>query len=155
MASRTSTQKKQSNNAAQNFEDGIVHFRVLSAKLEIDDIHGGTSYFVAVPKALMCNGLLPKPCGTAVCGTWGKNTEFGDDIYRVFRDMKGVELYLENDTPHMLVVFVRHDVIKEMAKSYLFATRGLPAPICIAIEEVILRNNTLGQRFAEWLRRLF
>jgi hypothetical protein len=150
MASRTSTQNTH-NLAVKNFEGGTVNFRVLAVGLEVE---GGMSYTIAVPKAAMRSGLFREPSNVGL-SSWGQRTKFGDDIYRTFGNMKGVEVYLDNDTPHLLIVFIQNDVIREMQTSYISAAQGLPPLICVTLEDVVLRNDSFTQRVAEWLRRLF
>jgi len=144
MAKRTS--QKAATQAAANLHDGNYSFRVLSAERV-----GTTSqqhYVVALPMATTHSG----PFGwveQAISGESGKSTKFGLDLFETFNDLD-VELTLDNNHPHVVRIFVPMDTEQPFAAT----VRGLPEAICLAIEQAILRNHGLGQRFAEWLRRL-
>lgn len=151
MAGRTSSQKVQAQ-AAENFANGDVRLSVLSV---MPSVHDTTFYVVVVPRAVMRSG----PFGwlsQAITSTWGKPTRFGDDLYDTLRAMEYVEPALKNDMPHIVTIHIKPQMTEGPPEgSFHYLSQGLPESVCVAIEEAILRNNGIGQRFAEWLRRIF
>lgn len=152
MTNRTSSQAVK-DKLASHMENGHPSFKVLSVApvAHRDDLH---HYIVAVPMAVMRSGIGGW-VSKRIISEWGKPTEFGNDLFRTVNWINDVELSLENDHPHVVQIFTHGKLENsEPPSSFYYASRGLPAVVCEAIEEVILRNSSLGQRFAEWLRRL-
>lgn len=151
MTNRTSSQavKKQ---LASNIKNGHPSFKVLSAApARSDELH---HYIIAVPTAVMRSGITGW-ISKRIISEWGKPTEFGSDLFWTVNRISGVELSLNNDYPHVVQIFTDDKLEKSDPPSSLrYVTRGLPVVVCERIEEVILRNSSPGQRFAEWLRRL-
>ncbi|GEM_PF-1931903 len=151
MTNRTSSQAVK-DKLASHMENGHPSFKVLSAApAHRDNLH---LYIVAVPMAVMHSGIGGW-VSKRIISEWGKPTEFGNDLFRTVNRIKGVELSLQNDHPHVVQIFTGGKLENlEPPGSFYYVSRGLPAVVCGAIEEVILRNSSFGQRFAEWLRRL-
>lgn len=152
MTNRTSSQavKEQT---AENMEQGHPSFKVLSGAPGHRE--GLNHYIVAVPMAVMRSGLTGW-VSKAIISEWGEPTAFGTDLRRTVNAIRGVELSLQNDHPHVVQIFTDSPKLEdtEPPRGFYYISRGLPAVVCEAIEEVILRNRSFGQRFAEWLRRL-
>ena len=151
MTDRTSSQKDTRSQAVKNIELGNISFRALCAEQPTDS---ATHYVIVVPKAVMRSGVFGW-LSRATTSTWGKPTSFGDDLFSTLGVMENVEPGLDNDTPHILAIFVGIKMTEESPEGLRNQLKGLPKSVCVTIEEVILRNDGFGQRFAEWLRRLF
>jgi hypothetical protein len=144
MTDRTSSQ------ARDNLEKGHYSFKVLAATAgDRDSVH----YVVTVPMAVMRSGLFGW-VSQAVISTSGKPTKFGSDLFATTNLLAGVELSLENAHPHVVQVFTIDALEDTSPPPAHHVVKDMPAVICLAVEEAILRNSGFVQRFAEWLRRL-
>lgn len=154
MTNRTSSRIVRAFTKAEaNIKDGHPSFTVLTAApCEKDSL---THYIVAVPRATMRNGLFGS-ISTAIFSVGGRPTKFGNDLHVHVNVIHGVELSLDNKTPHIVHVFVDHSkmALPKPPASFTESSRGLPEMVCLYLEQAILRNNTAGQWFAEWLRRI-
>jgi hypothetical protein len=152
MTNRTSSQAVKSE-LASNMVNGHLSFKVLS--VTPGHREGQNYYVVAVPKAVMRSGFFGW-ISQATISEWGKPTRFGNDLFRLANRVTGVELILENDYPHVVQVVTSAELeASAPPEHFQDLVKMMPAVVCEAIEEAALRNNGLGQRFAEWLRRLF
>lgn len=133
--------------ASVNIANGNISFRVLHGTPWREDRH---KYLVIVPKALMRSGLTGW-VSQAPLATSGKPTAFGADLLDTLRRMNGVEAGLDNADPHLLTLFVDISLGSPPEAAYY---NEMPEPVVLAIEAAVLRNNGVGQRLAEYLRRI-
>jgi hypothetical protein len=139
--------------AARNVERFHFSFKVLSVSPAQRE---GVKFFVvAVPMATTRSGFTGF-VSEAILATSGTPTKFGRDLFKTVNAIEGVELSLVNGHPNVVPLFVSPSATDDTSLSDVPSEQvmGMPRPVCVAIEETILRNRGFGQLVAEWIRRI-
>ena len=123
-------------------------FTVLSAMITDN---GLTQFIISVPKATSHQGFLG-PLRRMV-GAGGMATKFGLDLWKALSE-SAAEASIHHDAPYVFTVFVSLSTGGEPPVGNRHQVMGLPEQTCEAIQEAIERNDRIGQRFAEYLRRI-
>lgn len=125
--------------AAQQLSQGNIDFSVLAATKG----ETSTQYIITLPKA----GRRKGPFGR------GGYTKFGRDALLTLNSTPHVEVNVGYSAPHVMTLYV--SILSTDAPHPSHRLKGLPEPVAVTVQLIIMRNHGFIQRCAEYLRRLF
>jgi hypothetical protein len=107
-------------------------------------------YLVVLPLTTMRDGLFG-PFNNAIGGN-GRSTRFGSELFDALRAIPGVEPSLDRRLRDGVTIVVGPDVTEEPPEGFWYQSHGLPASVCYAIQQQIMRHSTRTRFMLEYLR---